>query len=326
MSGGSRSIPAALLEHLRGDTATLALCWQISLADGTFIRGTDHDQNITIDVIGSPATGREGTYRAGANIASSDIALSADMSVSNLEVNGAFPLDTTIPDLTPAIIESGVADYAPAVLFMVNWQSPNDGQVVLVSGTLGEFNRDSNGAYRTEVRSLSQSLAQNIGTTYGDRCDVKRFGDSRCGLNVAALARTATVTDVTDRTTFTVALTPSTEPPTETYFSLGVARFTSGDADGFERNIKSAVFSTGGSLLVTLWEELPVDLANGDTLAVEPGCDRLFTTCKVVHNNAVNFHGYGLFIPGMDAIMAGPDGAKQAGAVSPLQATIGVLE
>lgn len=304
-----RTVPTSIQNHLEQDTASTAICWKITLKDGSVIRGTDHDDDISIAAV-SPSNGLDGaTYIAGANISMSDLASSADLSVNNAEVNGAFPTSVFVEDLTPQIIESGIADLAPVTVFAVNWNAPNDGQVILQRGFLGPFTRNTDGLYTTQIRSLTQMLQQNLGTVYGERCDVKRFGDSRCALDITSITRTAVVSAIVDRQNFTITLTPSTAPPIPAYFDNGVARFTgTGAATGFERDMKSTSFSAG-SLTVQLFEELPVDLQIGDTLEVEPGCDRTLANCTV-HDNVINMHAYGLLIPGIDALMAGPTGGS----------------
>src|SRR5690606_16773048 len=94
------------------------------------------------------------------------------------------------------------------VLLLVNWASPDDGQKVVMAGTLGEFQRDSDGLFKSEVRGVTQALSQQILRTYSPTCDVVRFGDARCGFNVASLTRTAVVTSVESRKRFALALSP----------------------------------------------------------------------------------------------------------------------
>lgn len=275
-----KSIPIALQQHILQDVATLATCWLIELADGTNIRGTDHDQDI---VITSP-TGHAGTYYGAVNITASDVTSSSDMSVDNLEVSGALQQYVEMPDLTAARIESGAADHAPVTVFICNWQAPDDGQVIMRRGYLGEFTRDTNGAYRTEVRGLTQQLSQTIGGTFGTRCSVKRFGDAQCKYPVEALRATGVVTEVISRQEFDTTI-------------------------GYPDN--------PASVNIRFWDEFPADVEVGDAFTLVPGCDRLHTTCQLVYNNLINFRGYGLFIPGIDALTKSPEGG--IGSVSQAQ-------
>lgn len=301
-----RQIPSALLTALRADLASTAVCWLIEKNNGETVRGTDHDRNIPITTTGSPSLGLEGVYLARANITGSATRSSADMAVDNMEVGGAVDDGTTGEiDVSVAEIEAGVLDRAPVVVFLVNWQRPDDGQVIIKRGWLGELSRDSDQAYRTEIRGLSQALSQNIGQSYAERCNVVELGDARCGFNVAAVARTATVTAVTSRKAFTVSLSPSSAPPSTTYFYGGRIAFATGANAGFGREVKRAVV-TGGSATVELWEEMPADVEVTDAATLTPGCDRLLATCRDIFDNLDNFRGYGVFMPGRAALIRGP--------------------
>ena len=157
----------------------------------------------------------------------------------------------------------------------------------------------------TEIRGLTQALSQNIVQTAGERCSVKRFGDQFCKFDVAAVTRTGVVTEVTSRRFFTVALTPSDDPPVPTYFNGGRIAFTSGKNAGFFREVKRAIVSAGAAQ-IELWDEMPDDVEVDDTCTLEPGCDKTYETCRDVFQNIVNFRGYGIFIPGALELMKGP--------------------
>lgn len=302
------TITQALQNILDSETTKLTVCWFVEKGVGSpteVIRGTAHDKDITIS-----SGDYAGTYRAGTAVMASDIESQSDGGVQNLEVEGAFQVDANIPDLTVADIEGGSFDQATAVLLLVDWSNPNAGQKVLLSGTLGEFFRDSDGRYRTEVRGLTQALQQNVMRTYGERCDVKLFGDSRCGFDVAGATRTGTILSVTSRKRFTVALStsPTLTEPALAYYVGGRLLFVDGNNQGVYREIRA--HSEPGSpqqIDILLWDEAPdvISASPGDTVSIEPGCDRLYATCKHVHNNLVNFRGHGFLATGKDRLMAG---------------------
>lgn len=295
-----RTIAAELLAHLRGEVSTLAICWTIEKGNGDIIRSTDHDRDIEI------ASGRyAGRYRSVANITGSDVRSTSDMSVDNMEVDGALSDAFEIPDITVAEIEAGLLDNAPVEVFGVNYNAPDSGQLIERRGYLGVPSRDSDGRYRVEVRGLAQRLSQNIGWTYSDRCNVVEFGDARCGFNVAAVTRTAIVTAVTSRRRFDIEITAGDPPITPVYFDGAKLTFTSGANNTFFREVKRAAVD-GTTLSITTWEEFPEDPVIGDTLSLPPACNRLLSTCRDVHDNIVNFRGYGVFIPGILKLMSGP--------------------
>lgn len=295
-----RTVSAELLAHMRGEVSTLAVCWTIEKGNGEIIRSTDHDRDIEIET-GSYA----GRYRSVSNITASDVRSTSDLSVDNMEVEGAISDEWEIPDITVAEIEAGLLDNAPVQVFGVNYNAPNDGQLIERRGYLGIPSRDSDGRYKMEVRGMTQRLSQNIGMTYSERCNVVQFGDVRCGFNLAAATREAIVTAVTSRRSFDIELTAGDPAPVPTYFYGSKLTFTSGANEDFFREVKRAVI-VGDTITITTWEEFPADPVVGDTLSLPPACDRRMSTCRDVHNNIVNFRGYGVFIPGVLAILKGP--------------------
>jgi uncharacterized phage protein (TIGR02218 family) len=294
------SITPALFAHLQSEVTTLAVCWRVVKRNGGRILSTEHDRDLAIDT--GPLAG---VYLSQAGVRGSEVTSNSDMSVDNMEVEGAARGDELlIPDVTVADMESGVLDKASVTLFVVNWQAPNDGALYKRHGFLGNFERDSNGQYRTEVRGLTQLLSQNVGQTYGETCNVVVFGDARCKKDLAPITRTGTITAVTSRKRFTVLLDAGAAPLTDTYYDTARTTFTSGDCDGFNRQVKHAAIDED-VLDIELLEETPADVAPGDTFILPPGCDRRYETCKDVHNNLDNMRAYGVFIPGVLALLKG---------------------
>jgi uncharacterized phage protein (TIGR02218 family) len=306
-----KNFPPSYAQHLNQRVTTLAICWRIEKKNGDVILGTDHDRdiritetNIGVDISGSSFS-LDGVYKASSGVTGSDVKSNADMSVSNMEVQGALASHSGIVDLSVDDIEAGLLDSARVITFRVNWQDPDEFQELLRFGFLGEITRTAEGTYRTEVRGLEQILQQTIGRTCGDRCDVAEFGDARCKINVAALTVTGTVTSVTSRRRFDASLTTDSSTPDSPYFRLGRLTFTSGANQGFTRQVK---LDNVGDVLgnLEMWEPFPRDVEIGDTFTLTPGCDRRYETCRDVHNNLVNFRGPGIFTPGMDEIIRAP--------------------
>lgn len=287
-------IPPAVMAHLRGDATNIGVCWCIEKNNGKFIRGTEHDEDIPIAPTGdSPESDLVGYYPAGANIRASTIQGGSEMAPDTVNVDGAIPTVTDYIDVTVADIEGGLLNRAAVTVFFVNWTSPNDGQVIMRRGYLGEIARDSDGKYTTEIRGLAQLLVQQFMETYGVRCSVKRFGDARCKLDITPYTHTGTVVSVTNRKSFTADLSLSPMPD----FRGAEFRFDTGANADYVREAKSGVF--------TFWEPWPNDPQPGDTFTVIEACDRTLAACKEF-GNVINFRGYGVFIPGIDALAKGP--------------------
>jgi uncharacterized phage protein (TIGR02218 family) len=300
-----KNLGAEALAHFAQECTTTALCWLVELRDGTKIRGTEHDQDIVLDIINSPNDELElgGTYYARANISGSNMKNSSDMSVDNMEVVGATGEPGDV-DITVAQIENGVTDKAPVTIFLVNWKDANAFQIELRRGYLGESFRDSDGMLKTEVRGMTQPLSQNIGQTYATDCNVVEFGDDRCKYPVASITRDAVITAVTSRRAFTVSTVPNTAPAWPTQFYNGKVRFITGLNTGFTREVKIAD-RVGGNFNVEVWDPFANAPLVGDSLKLVPGCDRTKSNCKL-YANVVNMRAYGVFIPGIDALMKGP--------------------
>jgi uncharacterized phage protein (TIGR02218 family) len=256
-----RSLTPELSSHISGDVTTLAVCWRIERRDGVLILGTEHDLDVLIS-----AGPYAGSYAAAAGITGSNVRSTADMSVNNMEVTGAINAgDLAIVDLTAAEIEAGLFDDAAVTLLMVNWTAPDDGQIVLQTGSIGAINRTSSGTYKTELRGLTQRLSQTIIRTYGSGCDAE-LGDARCGIDLAALTVTGTVTAVTSKRRFVAELDGTS--PVET-------------------------------IDVELFLAMPKTIAIGDTFTVTPGCDKREVTCRETFGNILNFRGHGAWTPGV---------------------------
>lgn len=306
-----KTLSPAYLAHILQPVTTLAVCWRIVKKNGEVITGTDHDRNIVIETtntgsleLDSPPLSLEGNYRAASGIAGSDIRSSADMSVDNMEVNGAIDVDLNI-DISVADIESGVLDNARVTTFRVNWQDPNDFQEIMRHGFLGEISRTSDRRYKTEVRGLTQILQQTIGRTCGDRCDVAEFGDHRCKFPVEAATVSGTVTAVTSRRRFDTTLDLNSPAPSSPYFRLGKLTWVTGENAGFVGQVKlDDVGNVLGNL--EMWEPFPLDVEVGDTFSLAPGCDRRYETCRDVFDNLINMRAPGIFVPGMDSIIRAP--------------------
>jgi uncharacterized phage protein (TIGR02218 family) len=308
-----RSIPSALLADLQSDATSLAFLWTITMADGRVIRGTEHDQDITIPSTGdSPPDPYAGTYYAVANVTLGDVVSNTDLSVDNLDVSGALAPKlgdssglATVLDVSVDDIEAGLLDQAPVTVMICNWLAPSHGYMIVKGGFLGTINHDSDGKYTTEVRGLTQVLAQTIIRTFSTSCNVVRFGDIRCGFDVAGSTITGTIAADTsgNRQQFSVDLDPGSPVSGFSYVG-GVLTFTSGANTGFFREVKIDPNANGG--IIQFWDTFPETPQAGDAFTLSPGCDRQAPTCKLYGRFVAGWRGYGVFIPGAMAIMSDP--------------------
>lgn len=294
-------LPTAAQEHLARQNRRLTVCGLIEKNDGTAIYCTQHDEDIEVD-----GGDLDGFYLSNVAVSASDIKSGSDMSVDNLEISSHTTDDIlNFGGFSFADIEAGLFANAPFQTFICQWDNPTAWQKIVRRGYLGEIKRTAEGQFQAEWRGLFQPLQQMVGRTLSERCDVKRFGDLRCKLDVDALEIAGTVVDVTGDRQFEIEL--DTPPPDfPEYFTLGEATWLTGLNSGYTRQQIKRDIGITGSNVIQLWESMPHAIEVGDRVRLRPGCDRIFETCRDRWNNAVNHRGHGRLIPGIPAIIRAP--------------------
>lgn len=207
-----KTLSAAMTAHINRQTTTLATLVRVTLTDGTVLRFTDHDRDVTFG---------GNSYSATDGVGRSAVKNSSDLSIDNLDVEGLLAVLVTIDD-----VRQGRFDFAAVRVSLVNWQDPDlHGEIVLREGTLGQVQlRDQ--AYQAEMRGKLQTLTRRRGRVAEPACPVDLFsplkdtltGDSGCGLLAANFLETSEVASVTDRRQFTgpVQLTIRPDPDEST--------------------------------------------------------------------------------------------------------------
>lgn len=170
----AKTISAQMQAHLASEVTSLATCWKITRRDGTIIRITDHDADITFG-------GEE--YLASIGVSRSAVQDKSDMSVDNMELAGI--IDSNV--ITDEDIRGGRYDYAEAECFMVNHEDPDGfGDIKLRKGTIGEVQANPIiGSYTAEFRGLLDRFAQNTINVYQSECRVD-LGSTKCGIILEA--------------------------------------------------------------------------------------------------------------------------------------------
>lgn len=290
-----KTIPAGLATRLAQRVTSLVVCWRVTRQDGELLLGTQSDVDVVVSS-GSLA----GTYVAKTGVAGSGVESTSDLSVDNLEVDGALDDALVLTGLSAADLEAGLLDQAEVVLFLVAAEAPDDGQLVLRRGSIGNVTWTSEASYRAELRGLFQYFSQIPIRTYGQACDAE-LGDARCGVNLAPLEVVGTVTAIASRRRFD-AISGSSPVPTEGDFVGGLLEFTTGANAGYRREVKDdAVLGTWGQIEVA--EAFPEEVVPGDTFVVRPGCDKSLATCRDRFANLLNFRGHGVYVPGQNEIL-----------------------
>lgn len=290
------TLPAAAQIHLGRTVTKLAVAGVIFKRDGTTVRCTQHDEDIEIED-GDNA----GIYRSVSAITSSDVKSSSDLSVDNMEVEGIISDDFIVTGFNVADIEAGLFKGAPFQTFLCQYDAPNDWQKLIRRGYLGDISRTAEGRFTCEWRGIVQKMQQMCGRTYGELCDVDRFGDARCKIDATAKTISGVVTSVTSRRRFDSTVGA---PPSYAQYDLGDLTFTSGANSGYMRQVKqAAAVDTLGQF--ELWDSFPYAIQVGDEFTVRPDCDRRYESCAL-YNNYKNFRGHGRWIPGIANIIRAP--------------------
>lgn len=296
-------LPSAAQLHLARESRRITICGLVKKNDDTFVRCTQSDIDIEVDT-GDLA----GTYFSTTAVTASDMQSASDLSVDNLEITGGLQDGLSFTGFSAQDVEAGLFNNAPFQMFLCQWDKPSAWQKVTRRGYMGQITRTSEGSFTAEWRGLTQLMSQNIGRFAGENCDVYRFGDSRCKLNVQAMAGIGVVTGAIDRRSFQVAVTwpgggPGGANPAPGYADLGELQFTTGQNSPY---LTQVMFDQVGSpSAIQLWEALPYDVRPGDAFRVTPGCDRRYETCQFF-NNTVNFRGPGRWSPGIPKIIRAP--------------------
>ncbi|MGR3454687.1 DUF2163 domain-containing protein [Pseudooceanicola sp.] len=278
---------AGLKAHLATGATTVCHAWRIRRGDGVVMGFTDHDRDLTFEGV---------VFRADTGLSALALQQGTGLAVDNTEAVGALS-DAAIRE---ADVEAGRFDGAELTAWLVNWTDVVQRQVEF-RGTLGEIRR-AGGAFRAELRGLTEALNQPMGRVYQKPCPAV-VGDAACKVDLSApgYATERAVEQVEDAQRFTFAALDGFDFG---WFERGRLIVLDGAAAGLSGLVKRDRF-LDGLRVVELWQPLRAGIAPGDRVRLEAGCDKRFETCRLKFGNALNFRGFP-DIPGEDWMMALP--------------------
>lgn len=279
-----KTIAPAYQAKLDAVVATRCNCVDITLADGTVQRFTDHPAPVTVG---------GNTYTPDASFERSEVISSGDMSSDLLE---AQLLLGATGGISRADLEAGRYDGAAVRVFEVDYTDPDAGSLELRRGRIGRVNTRQ-GQARAEIRGLTDRLRTTIGRDIRPTCDAE-LGDSRCTVDLGPLTGSGTVTAVASRQAFT----DSAQGAAVDLYRFGKIAWTSGNNSGLSMEVRGN--AAGG--VFTLVQPMPRAIQVGDAYSVVPGCDKTVATCQGTYDNFVNFRGFP-HVPGGDAAQDRPD-------------------
>jgi uncharacterized phage protein (TIGR02218 family) len=286
-----KTLSQTMQSHLDSGTTTLCECWRLTLRSGEVMGFTDHDEPMTFDGT---------TFEAQAGFSGSEIHSSTGLSVDNLEASGALKSGK----LEEARLKSGDFDHAKIEIWRVNWQDPSQ-RILQRKGNLGEVSYGQ-GHFTAEVRGLAHFLNQPKGRLFQYSCDAN-LGDARCGALIANIP--ATIINVGESSFELSGL----DSYTDDWFTRGLLLWTAGPNAGRSLAIKRQR-AVGTTARIDLWHAPKFLIATGETVFLNAGCDKIFSTCTQKFGNAVNFRGMP-HMPGRDFVLkvASAGDAKNTG-------------
>lgn len=277
--------------HLEGGVTTLARAWAVARRDGVMFGFTDHDRDLAFEGI---------TFRADTGMSARALAQSTGLAVDNTEGFGAL----SDAGVTEADIRAGRFDAASVRIWQVNWADVAQ-RALVFSGTIGEVGRDllvETGAFRAELRGLAEVLGAQQGFVFQRTCSAV-LGDGRCRFDLtrAGFFEERAVEEVEGARVFRWASFGGFD---DRWFEKGRVEVLSGAAKGLVGVVKTDRLSAAGRV-VELWQGLGAELAPGDVLRIEAGCDKREATCRLKFDNFLNFRGFP-DLPGEDWLAAFP--------------------
>lgn len=273
-------------------TTTVARAWSVRRADGLTLGFTDHDQRLVFGGV---------TFRPDRGLTARALVQGTGLSVDNSEAVGALNDDA----ITERDLMAGRWDQAELRMWEVDWSDVVRRKLVF-RGSLGEVSR-ANGAFRAELRGLSDALNAPQGRVYHPRCSA-RLGDGACRVDLSAesLSVLRQVQGIDEGRVFTFTAFPAFDAA---WFDQGRLEVLSGAAQGLHGAIKNDTARPGGQRIIELWSSLGILPATGDQIRLTAGCDKAADTCRLKFRNHLNFRGFP-HLPSEDWLMAPQAGRR----------------
>jgi uncharacterized phage protein (TIGR02218 family) len=277
----------ALYAHLESGATTVCRAWTVTRKDGVVMGFTDHDQDLVVAGV---------VCRADTGMTARALQQTTGLSVDNTEAVGAL----SAASIREGDVLAGRFDGADIRAFLVNWLNPDD-WIEQFRGTFGEILR-SGGAFRAELRGLTEALNRPQGYAYQPGCSAV-LGDARCrfATMTAGYFAERVVETVEDGQVFGFAAFAGFD---DRWFDHGRFEMLTGAAAGLVGMVRTDRFD-GVGRKISLWQSIGAEVAPGDTLRVYAGCSKSAVTCRTKFLNLQNFRGFP-HIPGDDWLASYP--------------------
>ena len=276
-----------LLDHLGQGVTTVCRAWRVTRKDGVAYGFTDHDRDLAFD---------GAVFKASSGMTARALQQSTGLSVDNSETVGALS-DAAVEERDLA---AGRFDGAEVRAWLVNWADTGQ-RIEQFRGSFGEISR-AGGAFKAELRGLTDQLNQPQGRIFQRNC-AAILGDARCGVDLTLPGHAVEVA-ISGFDALGRIVLAGLDGFAPRWFERGRLWALTGAAAGLVGVIKLDR-QAGAARVIDLWHKLGADLAEGDMLRLEVGCDRSVATCKAKFGNFLNYRGFP-HIPGEDWLASYP--------------------
>jgi len=279
-----------------GSVVYLARCLRIELTDGTVMRITEHDTEVTVfeGFVGGAASFTDPqVYSPVDGWDATNSRAEAALKESSMEFNGAFGGD----NVSQADILHGKWEDAIVWDFRVDWRVPWLGTPLRSQKLrLGDFKHDD-GIWTAQAYNLYADYHVKWGKAYTKTCH-HSFGDADCGINVAVGGTTRFTCKVLANNgdpNLNLSFQYDDVAPDTGAISLADERlvgghitFTSGNLSGQSYPIRKFHASD------RIYLQYPTRRAFAleDRFTAYAGCDKRMSTCDGVWSNSDNFGGF----------------------------------
>jgi len=195
--------------------------------------------------------------------------------------------------------------------YLVDWMFPFIGSLATTVLWVGPMKFDGE-QWEAEAVGIAARLQQPVGKVFASTCWWQlgeSFGDAAvagCKVNLAPLTFSSVNVDThTDDRNFVCAVGVITGSLGVDYFADGKLTWQTGANTGVVSEVKTHPDSGTGAYAIELYVKTPFPIDDADTFKVEPGCDKLRSTCKDKFNNIKNHGGFD-FAPSMDTLTGAP--------------------
>jgi uncharacterized phage protein (TIGR02218 family) len=271
-----RTVTPEFLGQIQAEATTFAGCILITPQIGEPVGFTNHEETIIFE---------DQSYVAMPGMSVTEFAASYGYAVDNLEISGAFD-----ENVTKADCQGGIYDDAEYIIFIIDYENPSFGKMLLQRGTIGNVPmEDGTERWTFELRSLAQKLQQNVGEVTSPNCRTD-LGSDLCKIDLEEGTHplyeihyhfTATVDADGSRLQCVATISGVTIPAG--YFETGKLIWTNGANQNQKSEVKTHTVE-GAVHTIKLQDPLRVSIEEGDEFKVYHGCKKRLQDCKDKEN------------------------------------------